>query len=71
MTVFQPGDVVVSPDTGHTWWVHGHIGMELHLTSATGVCASIPDAEQRYGDLVLRYRSAADHRPVRSNGEHA
>lgn len=62
---FKPGDVVVSTDTGHMWWVHGHPGMELHLTSTTGVCESIPGAEQRCGDLVL-YCRPSDHRPTTS-----
>jgi len=69
VTVFEPGDVVVSTDTGHMWWVHGHTGMELHLTSVTGVCSSIPDAEQRGGDLVLHCRPST-HQPVRSSSEH-
>lgn len=63
MTEPRPGDIVSSETTGRLWFVHGHPGVELFLTSATGTCVSIADAIRLYGMLAVHCRPT-EHRPM-------
>ncbi|MEU3163740.1 hypothetical protein [Streptosporangium sp. NPDC006930] len=58
-----PGDIVSSEATGRLWFVHGHPGVELFLTSATGTCVAMTDAIRLYGRLIIHCRPT-EHGPM-------
>ncbi|WP_326635362.1 hypothetical protein OG884_20975 [Streptosporangium sp. NBC_01755] len=63
MTEPRPGDIVSSETTGRLWFVHGHPGVELFLTGATGTCVPMADAIRLYGMLTIHCRPT-EHGPV-------